>query len=115
VLAITRFSSRPDKAAELRQGLRCWLGAIRRGHGCRSVTLRHCVENAGRFIYVTERAALYDHIVTFRGDPRFVEYRVHINRRFAEPVVVNYYQQVEGKMTRGELPVWMGRSAPTQQ
>ena len=64
---------------------------IRRENGCRAVTLRHCVENAGRFIYVIERAVLYDHIVTCLGDPRCVECRAHINGRFAEPVVVNYY------------------------
>lgn len=96
VLEIAQFTAQPGKAGELRDGLLRGLGVIRRASGCRSATLRHCVEEPDRFIYEIEWETLNDHIVTFRGGPLFAEYRAHITGLFTEPVIVHHYERVEG-------------------
>ncbi|HST86799.1 MAG TPA: antibiotic biosynthesis monooxygenase family protein [Ktedonobacterales bacterium] len=96
VLEIAQFTARPGKAGELRDGLLRGLGVIRGASGCRSATLRHCVEEPDRFIYEIEWETLNDHIVTFRGGPLFAEYRAQINGLYTEPVIVHHYERVEG-------------------
>lgn len=95
VLEIARFQAVEGKAEELRAGLLSGAEVVRRAEGCRSVTVRRCIEDRSQFIFTIEWETLEAHTVTFRGGPLFAEYRGHINGLFVEPVAVNHYETVE--------------------
>ncbi|HEY7976538.1 MAG TPA: hypothetical protein VID72_14410, partial [Ktedonobacterales bacterium] len=62
--------------------------------GCHSATLRQEIEDPTVFILEIEWETLEHHIVTFRGGPRFAEYRGQIAGLYVDPIVVRHYQQV---------------------
>lgn len=95
VLEIARFQAVEGNSEELRAGLLCGAEVVRRSEGCRSVTVRRCIEDRSQFIFTIEWETLEAHTVIFRGGPLFAEYRSHINGLFVEPVAVNHYETVE--------------------
>jgi heme-degrading monooxygenase HmoA len=96
VIEIAQFTAQPGKAEDLRRGLLAALPVIRGAEGCRAIQLRRCVEDPSVFIYQIEWETLEHHTVTFRGGPRFAEYRAYINGLFVEPVLARHYAAVEG-------------------
>lgn len=93
VLEIAEFNAQPGKADELQAGLVRARDVIRRAEGCRSITLRRCIEDPNRFIAEIEWETLEHHTVGFRGGPLFPEYRSHITGLFVEPIVARHYEQ----------------------
>lgn len=95
VLEIAEFNAQPGKADEFRAGLIQGMEVVRRAEGCRSVTLRRCIEDPNRFIAEIEWETLEHHTVSFRGGPLFAEYRSHISGLFVDPIVARHYETVE--------------------
>jgi len=94
VLEIAEYSAQPGKADELRSGLVRAAEVIRRAEGCRSVTLRRCVEDPTRFIAEIEWETLEHHTAGFRRGPLFLEYRGHIAGLFVDPIVARHYERI---------------------
>lgn len=92
VLEIAEYTALPGKADELAHGLLAGREVIAAAEGCRSVTLRRCVEDTARFIFTIEWETLEHHTVTFRGGPRFQEYRNHIAGLYVDPIVARHYE-----------------------
>lgn len=96
VTEIAQFTAQPGKTEELRAGLLAALPVIRGSQGCISASVSQQIEDSSALLLTIEWQTLEDHTVTFRGGPRFAEYRSHINGLFVEPVVARHYQRVEG-------------------
>lgn len=96
VMEIAQVTAQTGKIEELRAGLVAALPVIKGSQGCRSASFYQQIEDASVFILQVEWETLEDHAVTFRGGPRFAEYRSHINGLFVEPIVARHYQRVEG-------------------
>lgn len=94
VLEIAEFNAQPGKADEFQAGLIQGMEVVRRAEGCRSVTLRRCIEDPNRFIAEIEWETLEHHTVSFRGGPLFAEYRSHITGLFVDPIVARHYETV---------------------
>ena len=96
VLEIARFTAAPGKGSQLRAGFLAALPIIRGAEGCRGVTLRQQIEDPEQFVLLVEWETLEHHTVTFRGGPRFPEYRSYIDGLFAGAPDVRHYEWVEG-------------------
>lgn len=94
VLEIAEYTAQPDKADELERGLAAGREIIASAAGCRSVTLRRCIEDPTRFIFTIEWETLEHHTVQFRGGPRFQEYRACIAGLYIDPIVARHYETV---------------------
>lgn len=97
VKEIATFTAQPGRADALAAGLRAAMPVIRAAEGCRSIRLARNVEDTDSFIYEIEWETLEHHTVTFRGGPRFAEYRSHIAGLFVEPIVARHYTQIESR------------------
>lgn len=95
VLEIAEFNAQPGKADEFQAGLIRGMEVVRRAEGCRSVTLRRCIEDPNRFIAEIEWETLEHHTVSFRGGPLFAEYRSHIAGLFVDPIVARHYETLK--------------------
>jgi quinol monooxygenase YgiN len=97
VLEIAQLTAQPGKGEALQAALlSAGIPVIRGSEGCRSVTLRQQIEDPAVFILEIEWETLEHHMVTFRGGPRFAEYRSHIAGLYIDPIFVRHYQQVAG-------------------
>lgn len=96
VLEIAQITAQEGKADELQAGLLAALPVIQGSEGCRSATARRQIEDPAVFVLTIEWETLEHHTVTFRGGPRFAEYRSHIAGLFVDPIVARHYQQLEG-------------------
>lgn len=96
VVEIAQVTAQPGKAEELQAGLLAALPVIRGAEGCRSAVVRRQIEDPATFVLMIEWETLEHHTVTFRGGPRFAEYRSHIAGLFADPIVARHYQLVVG-------------------
>lgn len=93
---IAQIEAQPGKREALRAGLLAALEVIRAAEGCHSAHVSQQIENPDMFVLQITWETLEHHTVTFRGGPRFAEYRSHINGLFVDPIVARHYQQVEG-------------------
>ena len=94
VLEIAEYTAQPGKNDELERGLLAGREIIAAADGCRSVTLRRCIEDASRFIFTIEWETLEHHTVHFRGGPQFQEYRNCIAGLYVDPIVARHYETV---------------------
>ena len=94
VLEIAEYTAQPGKAEELARGLLAGREIILRAAGCRSVTLRRCLEDSSRYIFTIEWETLDHHTVQFRGSPQFQEYRNCIAGLYVDPIVARHYEAV---------------------
>lgn len=95
VLEIAQITAQEGKVDALQAGLLAALPVIRGSEGCQAATVRRQVEDPTVFVLMIEWETLEHHTVTFRGGPRFAEYRSHIAGLFVDPIVARHYEQVE--------------------
>ncbi len=95
VLEIAQINAQPRRVEELAAGLLAALPVIRGSEGCISATFRRQIEDPTVFILVVEWETMEHHTVTFRGGPRFAEYRSHIAGLFVDPIVARHYALIE--------------------
>lgn len=95
VLEIAQYTVQPEKAEAFRTAMLTEAMPIIRGaEGCKAATLRQQIEDPTVFIIEIEWETLEHHMVTFRGGPRFAEYRSKIAGLYDGPIEVAHYQQV---------------------
>lgn len=97
VKEIATFTAQPGRADALAAGLRAAMAVIRASDGCRSIRLSRNVEDSDSFMYEIEWETLEHHTATFRGGPRFAEYRAHIAGLFVEPIVARHFTLIESR------------------
>ena len=95
VLEIAQINAQPGKAEELAAGLLAAIPVIRGSEGCISASVRRQIEDPAAFVLVIEWETMEHHTVTFRGGPRFAEYRSHIAGLFVDPIVARHYTAIE--------------------
>lgn len=96
VTEIAQLTAQPGKTEALLAGLLAALPVIKGSQGCVTASVGQQVEDPSVMVLMIEWQTLEDHTVTFRGGPRFTEYRSHINGLFVEPIVARHYQRFEG-------------------
>jgi len=70
------------------------LAVLRAASGCRSASVRRCIEEPDRFVVTVEWDTVEAH-VDFREGEDFSAYRAPIGNFFAEPPAFAHYEDVE--------------------
>ncbi len=62
--------------------------------GCRSVRMTRGIESASRFVLLVEWDDVEAHEKNFRGTERFAQWRGWIGEHFAQPPLVEHYNDI---------------------
>jgi heme-degrading monooxygenase HmoA len=65
--------------------------------GYLAVQLQRCIEADGRYLLLIQWRTLDDHLIGFRGSPRFSQWRALIGPFFTAPPELYHYEQVGGE------------------
>lgn len=94
ILEAAQIHVKPAEQSAFEDAMRRAAPVIARTTGYLSHTLQRCLETPGRYLLLVQWETLEAHTVNFRQSPAFGEWRAIIGPFFANPPIVEHYQEV---------------------
>ncbi|HTX41398.1 MAG TPA: antibiotic biosynthesis monooxygenase [Acidobacteriaceae bacterium] len=93
ILEVAMLTVRAGEQSAFEAAMREAAPVIAGAAGYHGHQLQRCVETQGRYLLLVRWETLEAHTVGFRGSPAFAKWREIIGGFFAEPALVEHYEQ----------------------